>query len=167
MTAKQKEKNDLESKDKVALSGLDNLSHMVGVQLRKSHILFEKAFVETFGKSLTPTHFAVICLIARHPDRSQAELADAAGLDRSSVVPILNLFEKRGWVNRKIAENDRRARLIEMTPAGQAKVLDLIAKAQTLEENLEIGLGKEGYGDLLTLLSRFQGVVRKFPNIGD
>ncbi|WP_459615404.1 MarR family winged helix-turn-helix transcriptional regulator [Bordetella sp. 2513F-2] len=52
----------------------------------------------------------------------QKELAALLGLDGSSVVRVLDALQAAGMVERREEDGDRRARLLVLTPQGQATV---------------------------------------------
>lgn len=64
---------------------------------------------------------------------SQTELATRVGIDGSSLVRLLDLLADRGWVERRTDPNDRRARLLFLTPDGEAasrRVRDLLERTE-------------------------------------
>jgi DNA-binding MarR family transcriptional regulator len=54
--------------------------------------------------------------------RTQTEIADLVGLDKTTMVVTVDELERRGWARRVSSPTDRRARLIEVTPEGQRAV---------------------------------------------
>jgi len=62
-------------------------------------------------------------LLARTLDRqgpaSVNDLADQLGLDASTVTRQLSALEKRGFVERAVDPDDRRARILQLTTAGR------------------------------------------------
>lgn len=57
---------------------------------------------------------------------SQNEMADLCGLDPSSLVPVLDGLERRGWLRRQRNPLDRRMQWVQRTEAGNR----LFARAQ-------------------------------------
>lgn len=68
---------------------------------------------------LQPRHFWLMSLV-RHAPRPQRELAAICGLDASSLVPVVDGMERRGWIERRRHPRDRRVHLIALTAAGEA-----------------------------------------------
>jgi DNA-binding MarR family transcriptional regulator len=61
--------------------------------------------------------------------RSQLEIATQLGIDKSTLVPLLDRLERDGLVVRAISERDRRIRVPQATPAG-VKVVRQVAIAR-------------------------------------
>lgn len=53
---------------------------------------------------------------------TQKALAAAVGIDGSSLVRLLDILASKEWIERRIGDEDRRARLIHLTPAGREAV---------------------------------------------
>ena len=55
---------------------------------------------------------------AEEAERTQQEIAELAGLDKSTLVLTLDRLEERGLVERRVSDVDRRARVVAVTPRG-------------------------------------------------
>jgi DNA-binding MarR family transcriptional regulator len=55
-------------------------------------------------------------------DRSQLEIANQLGIDKSTLVPLLDRLERDGLIVRATSDRDRRVRIPEATAAGRAIV---------------------------------------------
>src|SRR6267378_2090962 len=70
---------------------------------------------------LTEATWLPLVHIARAPESPrQKDLAASMSLDGSSVVRLLDNLEAAGLIKRKEGENDRRAKVILLTPQGRA-----------------------------------------------
>jgi MarR family transcriptional regulator, transcriptional regulator for hemolysin len=63
---------------------------------------------------------------------TQTQLAEACGLDKTTMVVTMDELEKRGLAERQLSGNDRRARIISVTDAGKR----LAAKAQKIVDRI-------------------------------
>ena len=136
------------------------LDEFVGFQLHRARNVAATVLHDMIAPEVLPGHFPILYLIARNPGQTQSAIANAVGLDRSSLVPILNRFEKQGWVKRKQASGDRRAHALTLTPAGEAKVKDLYEKVVSLEDRISSELG-DGQRDMLDMLHRVQAALER------
>ncbi len=96
------------------------LAHWVGFNLRMAQEAAFDAFSrrsQEIGES--PGRFATLTLIARNPGISQTELSHANGRDKSSLTPVVEDLVRRGLVERKRMESDRRTYRLNVTPAGK------------------------------------------------
>jgi MarR family transcriptional regulator, transcriptional regulator for hemolysin len=79
------------------------------------------AGLETLGVS--PRGHCVLTT-AMTGDFTQTELAHAVGLDKTTMVVTLDELEKAGLAKRRASSTDRRARVVEVTKAGERKVAE-------------------------------------------
>lgn len=135
------------------------LDDFVGFQLHRARNVAATTLHHLIAPEVLPGHFPILYLIARNPGRTQSAIAKAVGLDRSSLVPILNRFEKEGWVKRLPSEGDRRAHALALTPAGEKKLQDLFMTVSALEERISGEIGGDGHRTMLDLLHRVQRVL--------
>jgi DNA-binding MarR family transcriptional regulator len=133
-----------------------DLDRFVGFQLHKARNMAASELADMIAPDSVPGHFPILYLIGRNPGSTQSAIAAAVGLDRSSLVPILNRFEKSGWIRRARAKDDGRAHALSLTPSGEAKLADLKATVQSLEDRISASLGDPGQRDMLALLHRLQ-----------
>jgi MarR family transcriptional regulator, transcriptional regulator for hemolysin len=57
-------------------------------------------------------------------NRTQSDLAEIVGLDKTTMVVTIDELESAGLAERRPSETDRRARVIEVTKAGADKVVE-------------------------------------------
>ncbi len=135
------------------------LDEFVGFQLHKVRNFLASELYRMIAPGALPGDFPILYLIARNPGRTQTAIARAVGLDRSSLVPILNRHEREGWVNRSVSAEDKRAHSLVLTEAGQAKLDGLQAAVTSLEDRMSACIGGDGQKEILRLLRLFQSVV--------
>jgi DNA-binding MarR family transcriptional regulator len=137
------------------------LDEFVGFQLHKVRNFLASELYRTIAPGALPGDFPILYLIARNPGRTQTAIARAVGLDRSSLVPILNRLEREGWVNRSVSHEDKRAHSLVLTGAGQTKLDELQAAVTSLEDRMSASIGGDGQKEMLRLLRLFQSVVER------
>jgi DNA-binding MarR family transcriptional regulator len=105
------------------------LDNLVGYAVRRSQILIYEDFLEALAPwEITPARFSALVLIARNPGMKQTDLAHLLGIARSGVVMLTDGLEELGYVRRVPSKVDRRAYMLELTPAG-SKALAAIERA--------------------------------------
>jgi DNA-binding MarR family transcriptional regulator len=125
------------------------LPGLVGYQLRRAFLRSNQLFGRLAGQAgLAPGQYGVLLLISLNPGRSQTDIAQAAGLDRSSLTQMLDQLTARGWVERR-AGPDRRTLSLFVTDAG-AKVCDA-AVPRVAEHEAQVR-GDLSEGEIRTLL---------------
>jgi DNA-binding MarR family transcriptional regulator len=69
--------------------------------------------------------------------RTQLEIATQLGIDKSTLVPLLDRLERDGLIIRATSERDRRVRIPRATPAGIKVVEDVaIARDEAINDRL-------------------------------
>lgn len=110
----------------------ESLGHLVA----KTHQLFSGYFkkkLEGFG--LTPPQFGTLAFLWKKDGISQIRLAQLMRKDRTTMSGIVVRLEKEGLVVRRPDPEDRRARLVYLTPkgAGLRQTLEEIAQKSVSE----------------------------------
>ena len=131
------------------------LATWVGFNLRMAQEAAFQAFSrrsQEIGES--PGRFATLTLIARNPGISQTELSHANGRDKSSLTPVVEDLVRRGLVERKRMENDRRTYRLYLTPAGK-KVLTMMTRcARQHERTLDHVIGERDRKRFVQILKK-------------
>lgn len=136
------------------------LATWVGFNLRMAQDAAFQAFSrrsQEIGES--PGRFATLTLIARNPGISQTELSHANGRDKSSLTPVVEELVRRGLVQRKRMNSDRRTYRLNVTPAGK-KVLTLMTRcARRHERNLDSIIGMRDRKRFLQILKKITAEI--------
>jgi DNA-binding MarR family transcriptional regulator len=103
---------------------------------------------------LAPGQYSALVLISLNPGRSQIDLAAAAGLDGSTMVPITDRFVKLGWVRRVRRKSDRRVYSLRITPAGRAVLDEARPMIAARDKKLGSVLSARGRDELIGMLAR-------------
>lgn len=157
MSAKIKVKKSSEPSH--APMDLGVLEGNVGYHMRKAVLASQSSFLRESGVKLMTGQYSVMEIISQNPGRTQSAVAWAAGLDRSSLVPILNQFENNGLITREPVERDKRAYAVSLTDKGQAELAALRVKISQMEENFINGMGAKNHQHLIKLLKKFMDTL--------
>jgi MarR family transcriptional regulator, transcriptional regulator for hemolysin len=110
------------------------------------------AALEELG--LSPRAHCVLSA-AMSGDHTQTELAQMSGLDKTTMVVTLDELEKAGLAERRPSDEDRRARVIAVTKAGERKVREGERIAERIRKDVLAALppeDREVFIDSLKLL---------------
>jgi DNA-binding MarR family transcriptional regulator len=119
---------------------LGPLAGWVGFNLRMAQEATFQAFShrsQEIGES--PGRFATLMLISRNPGISQTELSYANGRDKSSLTPVVEDLVRRGLVERRRMDHDRRAYRLSLTMDGK-KTLGLMTRCAREHERVLDGI---------------------------
>lgn len=138
------------------------LAQSVNFRLRMAQILAYRSFEARKGDhDGAARYLGLLSIICQNPGQPQHRLAEAVGLQRSSLVPILDRMAANGIVERRAVDGDRRTNAVWATPHGEAVVAELAAQALDLERQTLDGLSEAEVTQLLDLLDRIIGNLRR------
>ena len=131
------------------------LPSLAGYHLRLAQIAVFRDFDAALSEfDVTPGRFGLLVLIRANPGLSQSRLAEAIGLDRSSLVPTLNKLESERLVERRAAPADRRANGIWLTTQGSALLARMQRRVRAHETRLLRGFSAREKSQFIKLLER-------------
>ena len=131
------------------------LPELLGYQLRLAQRAIFDDFADAMGElEVSPGLFGMLVIIEANPGLKQTELAHAAQLDRSSLVPALDKLEARRLVARRASAGDRRVNGLWLTSEGAALLKQLKQRVARHEQRLARGLSTDERETLVALLRR-------------
>ena len=129
------------------------LAGSIGPRMRLLHnVLAARSIsaLEPFGLP-TGSH-TVLSLIAANPGSTQTALAEAAGLNKSALVGIVDELEKRGLAARDRSPSDRRRNHLTVTAKGKAELKTKSARVDPGPAQIGVALRRRDHALLLELL---------------
>ena len=112
-----------------------DFQHAPGHLIRRAHQLAVAIFMEeTSDFGVTPVQFAILNALIDDPGEDQVTLAGQVAFDAATFGSVIGRLESKGWVRREADEQDRRRKLLWITPEGEAAAQAMkraVAKAQT------------------------------------
>lgn len=103
---------------------------------------------------LTPALFALLNVVGAREGAIQQELASVMGIDRSTMVSLIDQLEAAGLAKRRPSATDRRAREIAITAKGRRLLERARRMIAETEEEVLAGLTAEERSKLVGLLRR-------------
>jgi MarR family transcriptional regulator, transcriptional regulator for hemolysin len=116
---------------------------------RASHVRAADV-LETVG--LTPALFGLLNVIGAREGAIQQELGTVMGIDRSTMVSLIDQLESAGLAKRRPSATDRRAREIVITPKGRRLLERGRLMISETEDEVLAGLTAAERGELVKLL---------------
>ena len=97
---------------------------------------------------ITPRGYHVL-VAAQTGDRTQSELAELVGLDKTTMVVTVDELEKAGFADRVPSETDRRARVITVTKDGDRLVRECRRVMDEMQGEVLAALPRDQRGPFL------------------
>lgn len=133
------------------------LPELIGFNLRRTQIKIFQAFARTVGRhDVTPGQFGVLEIINANPGLNQSELGLAMGVDRSTVVAVIDRLEKRDIVVRDPSPKDRRSYALRLSQKGEDLLKTLVPLVQEHDRRAGEVLSDEETATLIDFLRRLE-----------
>ena len=98
---------------------LDCLPTLLGFNIRRAQIALWRDFNRNVAEGdVRPGEFSALLLAQANPGIAQIDIANQLGIDKASVVSLVDRMEEFGWVERRRSTEDRRRQGIFLTAAG-------------------------------------------------
>lgn len=114
-----------------------DLADLPGYHIRRLHQIAVAIFLqETEAHGVTPVQYAALQCVANAPGIDQRTLARTIGFDTSTIGGVIDRLEARGLLARNAKPDDRRVRLLALTPAGHALLRELQPDMQRAQKRI-------------------------------
>ncbi len=126
----------------------DELAQSVGwLMVQTGQRMAAHVAAELTALELDLRRYVVLSTVATGPPRTQIELSQHLGIDKSLLVIALDRLQSQGLVRREVSPTDRRARIIEATDAGRELATRAHRRVLVAERELLDRLSGHGTGD--------------------
>ncbi len=113
------------------------IQRMPGHQVRRLQQVAVALFAEELQPwDITPVQYAVLATLERHAPISQTTLSALIAYDRATIGGVIDRLDAKGWLGRTLDPDDRRLRLLGLTPAGRTVLRDIHPLVASVQERL-------------------------------
>jgi DNA-binding MarR family transcriptional regulator len=134
------------------------LTGLIGYGLRRAQAVVFSHFLNSVGKSgVSPGQFGVLVLIKENTGLSQSALAKALGIERSTMVAVIDRLESQGWVERVTSKTDRRSYALALTASGADLLARVTPEVRAHERQIAARLNEQEKAQLIEMLGRIAG----------
>jgi DNA-binding MarR family transcriptional regulator len=134
---------------------LGPLPKLLGYNLRRAHQVSWRTYVSFIGENkIRPGLFSLLCLVRSNPGIAQIELGTHLGVDKASIVALLDRLERAGLIERRRSTRDRRRQGISLTESGTAELEALMGQVRQLERHMASRFNKSELELFLGFLQR-------------
>lgn len=141
-----------QKKDKTKIGDLDTL---VTYHLRRAQVAAFGHFTGGMKEDkITPGQFGVLALIVSNDGISQSAVARALGVERSTMVAIIDGLQDRGLVIREPSKIDRRSNALRLSDKGRQVYDHSLHLAHLGDAKTMAALSEDEAAQLLALLQK-------------
>lgn len=135
------------------------LPQILGYHLRRTQIAIFEHFSRNVAakEDITPGLFGMLQVIAANPGLGQSRLAECMGVDRSTIVKVVDRLQARGLIVREPSPRDKRSHCLRLTDKGRAALRRMEILVLRHEAEFTKVLSAEERRFLVSLLARLYG----------
>ncbi|MGS5089450.1 MarR family winged helix-turn-helix transcriptional regulator [Hydrogenophaga sp. A37] len=131
-----------------------NIDLQPGHAIRRLHQISVGIFLQETGEQgITPVQYAALQVVGNQPGIDQRTLARTIALDASTTGGVVDRLEVRGWMERRTAPEDRRARQLVLTTAGMQALTECIPAMLRAQEQILAPLTERQRSEFMRLLN--------------
>jgi DNA-binding MarR family transcriptional regulator len=148
---------DLSEEPEVPELMFQELDSLLGYRLRRAQGAMHRDFMAALTDlNLTQKQAATLWLVNANPAVSQVSVAAALGMDRATMMALIDRLDDRGLVIRKRSTVDRRRQELYVTPAGQSMLRKAKTRITAHEARFKALFKPAELATLLAALQKFQ-----------
>lgn len=129
---------------------LDMAGHLIR-RLHQHSTQVYTSLTREAGFDITSVQFAALDAIKSNPGIDQAGVAGLIAYDRPTIGEVINRLVSKGLVERAVNDADRRARVLRLTPEGEATFEQLLPVVRDLQAAILRNLSVEERTAFLSL----------------
>lgn len=127
-----------------------------GVFIDRNYRLIKQSYLKAFKEAqidITTEQWTIIDNLSREDGLSQNDLAAKSFKNAPTVSRIIDLLVKKGWIERKQSEEDRRSFFVHLTNEGAKTHKALVPHVQKLRMQGWENLSEEDFADLQRIMN--------------
>lgn len=134
---------------------MSQIHSLPGHLIRRLHQLSIAHFAaqtKAAGFDMTPVQYGALSTLRDHPGIDQATLAALIAYDRVTIGGVVGRLESRGYLERKVRQDDRRARALTLTTRGEKLLQDIRPAILDTQTQIVAGLTEDELETFMALL---------------
>lgn len=136
---------------------LGPLGALAGYHLRRACAVFAADFHRALADTgIRQVLFGILSVVGSSPGINQGAVGRRLGIQRANMVSLINELVERGLIERRTADDDRRAFALTLSRSGKAMHQRCLTRIHAHEEEMLAGLAPGDRKSLLELLSRIE-----------
>ena len=132
-----------------------DIAHAPGHLIRRAQQIAVAEFARATAElDVTPVQFAFLSAMRDTPGVDQITLAKQVVFDAATSGSVIGRLETKGWVRREADTQDRRRKLLFVTPAGAAALAGMNAAVEQAQRNMLAPLAAKDQEVFMRLLAQ-------------
>ena len=132
-----------------------DFGHAPGHLIRRAHQRSVAIFMEeTSDFDITPVQFAILNALIDQPGEDQITLAGRVAFDAATSGSVIGRLETKGWIRRESDADDKRRKLLWVTPEGERAVQQMKRAVRKVQARIVDRLDAQEHQQLIALLRK-------------
>ena len=134
---------------------VDGLEDLPGHYIRRLQQIAVGIFMDEMADvNVTPVQFALLFAASQETGLDQRTLAGRIGLDTSTIGAVVDRLESRELIERNVSPDDKRVRLLSVTPAGKKLLQAVMPAMLRAQERMLAPLPKADRSKFMAMVKR-------------
>jgi DNA-binding MarR family transcriptional regulator len=134
---------------------MDDIYAMPGHLIRRAQQISTALFTDECARfDLTSVQYAALSAISANPRVDATRLSSLIAFDRSTIGDVLERMEAKGWILRIASPDDRRIKLVQLSPSGVRLLREVGPAVRRVQQRLLAPLAKEDRATIIRLLAQ-------------
>lgn len=126
-----------------------------GHLIRRAHQIAVALFMEeTAAFDVTPVQFAILNVLLEDPGEDQVTVSARVAFDAATAGSVICRLEGKGWIRREPSPDDRRCKLLWVTPQGEQAAREMKRAARHAQQRILGPLDAAEQAQLVALLRK-------------
>jgi DNA-binding MarR family transcriptional regulator len=141
-----------------------NVEDTLGYLVSKAHQFMKNYFtylLKTNNLDITVEQWAILNIVYGVPSVSQSDIARMTQTDKANIMRMIDLLEKKNYIERRNDEHDRRLYRIHLTSAGEEMLKAVIPLAQEVNSLSRRGIEPQEFELLKKMLRQIRSNVEE------
>lgn len=131
------------------------LGDLLGYHLRRAQVAMFQNFAKVLDDwNISPGQVGVLALVKANAGINQTRIGNALGIDRSTLVAVIDRLEERDLIARTPSPTDRRSHALVLTDEGERYLAKLLPQVREHERQIATELSVDERATLIALLRR-------------
>jgi DNA-binding MarR family transcriptional regulator len=131
------------------------LEDLIGFHVRLAMLALRRSFFRHVGDGdVRPGLASLLQILSSNQAASQSELAASIGIDKATIVSLVDAAESSGWIQRTRDTRDRRRHVLVLTEKGKKAVNRLRKQTRSHERKFRARFTEQELNELIEYLRR-------------
>lgn len=130
---------------------------LLSYRIINTEVYIKRRLLQCFsdlGYDITFEQWTILAVLNNQPGLIQSEIASITSKDKTNVTRILDVLQKKGYIERVPAKRDRRSIAIQLSGSGQKLIDDLMPHIEAVNKSFRKDVDDKEFAVFLKVLDK-------------